>query len=129
MIVVDTNIIAYLYLPGPYTDAAEALYQTDPEWCAPILWRSEFRSILTGAIRRGSLSAHQARMLQEDAEQLLADHEYQVSSSAVFDHIERSTCSAYDCEFIALAETLDARLVTMDKQLLSAFPDRTAPLV
>ena len=46
MIVVDTNIVAYLYLPGEHTAAVERLLERDPEWAAPILWRSEFRNIL-----------------------------------------------------------------------------------
>jgi predicted nucleic acid-binding protein len=43
MIIVDTNIISYLFLPSPYSDKASSLYQNDPDWAAPILWRSEFR--------------------------------------------------------------------------------------
>ncbi len=31
-------------------------------------------------------------------------------------------CSAYDCEFVALAIKLNTHLVTMDKKLLRAFP-------
>jgi predicted nucleic acid-binding protein len=34
-----------------------------------------------------------------------------------------STCSAYDCEFVALAQELGTVLVTMDKQILRDFPD------
>jgi predicted nucleic acid-binding protein len=60
MIVVDSNILAYLYLPGDYTEAAEALLLRQPEWAAPPLWRSEFRNILTGYLRRGMLSFEQA---------------------------------------------------------------------
>jgi predicted nucleic acid-binding protein len=29
----------------------------------------------------------------------------------------RSACSAYDCEFVALARDLDVRLVTADRRL------------
>ena len=35
-----------------------------------------------------------------------------------------SGCSAYDCEFVALAEWLDAHLVTFDRAVLRAFPER-----
>ncbi|WP_296808844.1 type II toxin-antitoxin system VapC family toxin [Thiocapsa sp.] len=60
MIVVDSNVMAYLYLPGEHTAAAEALLERDPDWAAPILWRSEFRSILAGYIRRKDISFEQA---------------------------------------------------------------------
>ena len=46
MIVVDSNVLASLYLPGEYTAAAEVLLEHDSDWAAPILWRSEFRNIL-----------------------------------------------------------------------------------
>ena len=67
MIVVDTNILAYLYLPGEHTAIAEALLEHDPEWAAPVLWRSEFRNILAGYLRRGSLTFEQACSLQREA--------------------------------------------------------------
>jgi predicted nucleic acid-binding protein len=62
MIVVDSNVLAYLYLPGECTEAAEALLGNDPEWAAPILWRSEFRNILAGYLRRKSLSFGRTRI-------------------------------------------------------------------
>jgi predicted nucleic acid-binding protein len=52
MIVVDTNVLAYLYLPGEYTAAAETLLEQDSDWAEPILWRSEFRNILARYLRR-----------------------------------------------------------------------------
>lgn len=129
MIVVDSNILAYLYLPGEYTAAAEALLEREPEWAAPLLWRSEFRNILAGYLRRGQLGIGQAMRLQAEAEGLLAGCEFEVASHAVLQLVHESDCSAYDCEFIALAKSLGTRLVTMDRKLLRAFPDWAMPLV
>lgn len=128
MIVVDTNIIAYLYLPGEHTAAAEALLEREADWCAPILWRSEFRNILAGYVRRKDISFEQAASLQKEAEGLLAGGEYEVESRAVLELVRDSDCSAYDCEFVALAMKLDTTLVTMDKKLLRAFPNRAVSM-
>lgn len=122
MIVVDSNVLAYLYLPGEHTPAAEALLEHDPDWASPILWRSEFRNILAGYVRRKDISFEQAVSLQLEAESLLAGCEFEVESKKVLELVRDSDCSAYDCEFIALAMKLNTRLFTMDKKLLRAFP-------
>ena len=129
MIVVDSNVLAYLYLPGEHTAAAEALFERDPDWAAPILWRSEFRNILAGYLRRKLLTFEQANSLQREAESLLEGAEFEVESTTVLELVQGSDCSAYDCEFIALAMKLDTKLVTMDKKLLKAFPKRAVALV
>jgi len=128
MIVVDSNVLAYLYLPCEFSAAADALLLREPEWAAPVLWRSEFRNILAGCLRRGTLTFEQACGLQAEAEGLLAGFEYEVPSDDVLDLVRASDCSAYDCEFVALAQRLGTRLVTMDKKLLKAFPGLTIPL-
>jgi predicted nucleic acid-binding protein len=128
MIVVDSNVLAYLYLPGEYTAAAEALLEQDSDWAAPILWRSEFRNILAGYMRRKAITFEQANSLQREAESLLEGAEFEVDSLVVLELVRDSDCSAYDCEFIALAMKLDTKLVTMDKKLLRAFPKRTISL-
>ena len=128
MIVVDTNVLAYLYLPSEFTSAAEALLERDPEWAAPLLWRSEFRNILAGYMRRGALTFAQACALQRESEGLLAGAEFELDSLGVLELVRDSDCSAYDCEFIALAARLETRLVTMDKKLLRAFPARAIAL-
>ena len=128
MIVVDTNVLAYLYLPGEYTAQAEALLERDPEWAAPVLWRSEFRNILAGYIRRRTLTFEQARDIQAEAENLLSGAEHDVDSQRVLELVRDSQCSAYDCEFVALAMKLGVALVTMDAQLLRVFPERAVPL-
>ena len=128
MIVVDSNVVAYLYLPGDHTAGAEALLERDSEWAAPVLWRSEFRNILAGYMTCKTLTLDQACRLQVEAEKLLAGSEFEVESRAVLELVRDSDCSAYDCEFIALAIKLDTRLVTVDKKLLRAFPKRAVAL-
>ncbi|MCW5626615.1 MAG: type II toxin-antitoxin system VapC family toxin [Burkholderiales bacterium] len=128
MIVVDTSILAYLYLPGDRTAHAEALLEQDPDWAAPILWRSEFRNILAGYIRRKATTFDQACRLRDEAESLLAGSEFEVDSTAVLALVRDSNCSAYGCEFIALAIQLDTTLVTMDKKLLGSFPEHALTL-
>ena len=122
MIVVDSNILAYFYLEGEHTAAATALYKQDPAWAAPQLWRSEFRNILAGYMRRGSLSLEQAMERQLAAQELLTGREYVVDSRGVLELVASSACTAYDCEFVALAVQLNAKLVTLDAKLLRAFP-------
>ena len=128
MIVVDSNVLAYLYLPGEYSTAVEALLEQDSDWAAPILWRSEFRNILAGYLRRKAITFEQAISLQREAESLLEGAEFELESLAVLELVRDSDCSAYDCEFIALAMKLDTKLVTMDKKLLRAFPKRAIAL-
>jgi predicted nucleic acid-binding protein len=122
MIVVDSNVLAYLYLPGEFTVFAETLLEHDPEWAAPILWRSEFRNILAGYMRRGALTFEQACTIQREAESLLSGLEFEVDSLGVLELVRDSDCSAYDCEFVVLAVQLETKLATMDKKLLRAFP-------
>jgi predicted nucleic acid-binding protein len=129
VIVVDSNVIAYLYLPGEHTGAAEALLEREPEWAAPVLWRSEFRNILAGYVRRKTLTFEQACDMQAEAEDLLGGSEFEVESRAVLELARDSDCSAYDCEFVALAAQLDTKLVSVDRKLLRAFPARAVPLI
>jgi len=104
------------------------LLERDSDWAAPILWRSEFRNILAGYIRRKVISFEHANSLQSEAESLLEGSEFEVDSRTVLELVRDSDCSAYDCEFVALAIKLDTRLVTMDKKLLRAFPKLTIAL-
>jgi predicted nucleic acid-binding protein/plasmid stability protein len=128
MIVVDTNVIAYLYLDTAFTRRAEELLETDPEWAAPPLWRSEFRNILAGALRRGALKYDQALEILAEAEDLLSGYEQEVPTRQVMELVRDSDCTAYDCEFVALARQLGVKLVTHDSKLLKSFPKLAVPL-
>lgn len=120
-VVVDSNIIAYYWLPGSHTAQAIEVRRKTDEWFVPPLWRSEFRNILAGFLRQNSIDMDQARAVMRAAEGELADFEAEVNSLAVLDLVSQSRCSAYDCEFVALARTLDMQLVTEDRQILRDF--------
>lgn len=123
MIVVDSNVVAYLYLPeGDRTAAAQRVLARDPAWAAPVLWRSEFRNVLALYMRQRSLPLPAALNAQTRAEALLAGREYDVDSGLVLSLAARSGRTAYDCEFVAVAQTLGVRLVTNDRQVLASFP-------
>lgn len=122
MIVVDTNLIAYLILPGDHTAAARAALRKDSEWVAALLWRSEFRSILFLYVLRKLLIVQDALQFIQEAEFLMQGGEYEVVSARVLQLAADSSCSAYDCEFVALAQELQVPLVATDRQVLSAFP-------
>lgn len=128
MIVVDTNVIAYLLLPGVHSEAARAAIATDAEWAAPLLWRSEFRNVLALYLRQRHLTLPESVELQNAAESLLSGREYSIDSEAVLSLANRSARSAYDCEFVALARALGVPLVTSDHQILASFPDTTIAL-
>ncbi len=58
----------------------------------------------------------------EEAARLMQGREFAVVSFQVLNLVAASTCSAYDCEFVALAKELEVPLVTVDRQVLSQFP-------
>ena len=122
MIVADTNIISYLFLPTTYSEQASQLYKVDADWVAPELWRSEFRNVLALYMRQNILSLTEVMAIQDEAESMMNDREFSLPSIAVMNLIASSTCSAYDCEFVALAKQLSVKLVTQDKKLLREFP-------
>ena len=94
MIVVDTNVVHYCWVHGQNTGLAHAVRARDPDWHVPLLWRSELRN------------------------------EHGAPDNLVLDTVEASTLTAYDCEFVALATLLGVPLITADKAVLKAFPDR-----
>jgi predicted nucleic acid-binding protein len=122
MIVVDTNIIGYLFLSSEQSLLAELALKKDSEWAAPILWRSELRNVLALYMRKDLIKLEHAQYIMDGALELLRGREYEVSSYEVLRLASKSKCSAYDCEFIAAANDLKAPLITVDKELLKEFP-------
>ena len=123
MIVVDANVLLYLLIPGKHTADAERWLERDPDWAVPRLWRSEVRNVLATYLRAGRIEQAEALALFQRAVLIIALEEYEVETVEVLRLAQASGCSAYDCEYVALAQFLDVPLVTADRKLRLAFPD------
>ena len=122
MIVADSNLIAYLHLPGPKEGVAEAVLIKDSAWWVPPLWKSEFRSILFAYMRTQGLDEDTAAAHWANAMDHLGNTQMEPDPGSVLAKAATSKLSAYDAEFVVLAEELGAPLVTSDQQILRAFP-------
>jgi len=118
MIVVDTNIIGYLFLTSEWSPVVEKVFLKDPIWAAPLLWRSQLRNVLALYLRQGVFSLDDARAIMSKTELLMCGGECEALSPEVLRLAAEGRCSAYECEFVALA----APLVTVDEKIRSAFP-------
>jgi predicted nucleic acid-binding protein len=128
VIVADTNLIAYLFIDGEFTNKAESIYQADSDWVAPYLWRSEFRNILALYLRKKILSLAESKAISQSAKELFLGNEFELDSDAILTLAANCPLSAYDCEYVLLAQKLGIKLVTNDKKILHNFPDITINL-
>jgi predicted nucleic acid-binding protein len=123
MIVVDSNVIAYCFIRSARTQVAQRVRLRDAAWHVPILWRSELRSALAGYVWRDAMEVDRAMEVMAAAETAVSGCEHLVASETVLELAARIRVSAYDCEFVALAQSLAVPLVTEDRAILKAFPD------
>lgn len=123
MIVADTSLIASLFLLTPASAVAEAVFEKDPEWVAPSLWRSEFRNVLATQIRALGLPVDSAVALFEKAEEVVGESDGRVDTYEILRLARARKLSAYDSEYVALAQILKAQLITFDKGILKAVPE------
>ena len=122
MIVVDANVIAYLWIPGHEEFQSRELLLKDAEWWVPNLYKSEMQSVLLLHIRKHIISIQNGILLMEKIEKQFEFTSMNVPSQLVLTLGEQTTCSAYDCEYAALALLLECPLITNDKKILQSFP-------
>lgn len=123
----DANVIVYHCIGGAFHAAAQALREQDRNWQAPELWRSELLNVLCGQMRRSGMTLADALDAAEDAELCIA-RSHPVQFRGALELAVSCRCTAYDLQYIALAQQLRVPLVTMDRELLRAFPDVARPL-
>jgi predicted nucleic acid-binding protein len=121
LIVVDSNVVCYLYLAGEFSDAASAVLARDSDWVAPAFWRSELCNVLVTYVRQGTLALEDALIILRLATARVVAVE--PDFALVLGLASDAGCSAYDGQFVALARQLSVPLVTFDRQLLAQFPD------
>jgi predicted nucleic acid-binding protein len=122
MIVADTNLVSYLLIEGDRTEVARRVWARDPVWVLPTLWRSEFLNVLATMVRVGRLEAKEARTAWRRARDVFRGSEAEPDGEGVLDAAIEYGISAYDAQFVVVAETLDVPLVTFDEALSVACP-------
>lgn len=122
MIVVDTHLAVCLLLPGNADRRAEEVLLRDSRWVVPGLLFWEFSNVLAGHLRRGLMHLKDAVAYASEAEAILEWVPFCPTRERILELSLDSGCTAYDCEFVALAELLGVPLVTTDPKVLQAFP-------
>jgi predicted nucleic acid-binding protein len=124
MIVVDVTVLAHYVIEGDETADVLALRERDREWAAPVLWRSELMNVLWKYLSRGDFGLDLALRQLDLAADLVSGRVYDLRAEEVLPLAVASGCSAYDCQYVALARLLDTELATHDRRILNAFPQR-----
>jgi predicted nucleic acid-binding protein len=129
MLLVDTNVVAYLLIHGPSTAAAQKLRRRDPDWRSEAFLLVEFTNVLASCIATGRMSLSLAHELLARVNTLFDGKLARVAHGSVLSISAEYRVSAYDARFLALAYRLGQRLVTEDTRLRSAAPKLTVSLV
>ncbi len=125
MIVVDTNIITYLILTGDKTSLARQVYEADPQWVVPQLWKHEFLNVLVTHVRHDLLTVDGALQAWRVSQDILYRREQPVSMPLALQLSITHELSAYDAQFATLARSLGCWLVTEDQKLIKKIPENT----
>ena len=126
-LVIDASFAFKLILPGA---PQERLWKLMADWeqaghnlAAPTLWRYEITSALSKTVHFGALTAAEGRQALNLAHQLnlqLIEPGDTLANLAFEWTLRLKRAAAYDCFYLALAETLQADFWTADKRLYQA---------
>jgi hypothetical protein len=78
VIVVDTNLLEHLLLPGENTAKANGIPRKDAGWIMPLFLRSEFCNVWSTFMRRGLVTFDDANDAMQTAIDLMAGNEYEI---------------------------------------------------
>jgi predicted nucleic acid-binding protein len=120
MKVLDASVLVEYLTGGEHAESSRRGIESSPGWLwAPHLVDAEVGHALRGEVRTGELSVRAARGALEDllemrlqrvSHHLLADRAWEL----------RDNVSFYDGLYVALAEQLEAPLLTLDARLAKA---------
>jgi len=128
VLIIDTNVVAYLLIEGDYTAAARLLHRRDDDWRSEAFIMVEFANVLTASIAARRMNLVRAQRFLADATSLLRGKLALISYDSVLSLAVQYRVTAYDARFLALAQQLDRRLVTEDAKLRAAAPKLTQSL-
>jgi predicted nucleic acid-binding protein len=120
MKVLDASVLVEFLTGGEHAESSRRQIMSSPGWLwAPYLVDAEVGHALRSEVRAGEISARAARAalgdlmelrLQRVSHHLLAERAWELRENVTF----------YDALYVALAEALEAPLVTLDARLAKA---------
>ncbi len=122
MIVVDANILIYSLIEGNYSPLVHKLREKDTDWRTTGLCLHEVLNVLATYQRRDILTLAQCKKLLDHAERFMKVAQCEVKMDAALAVAAKYVITGYDAQYVALAQSLDAPLITEDRKLREAVP-------
>jgi predicted nucleic acid-binding protein len=120
-LVVDSSVVIKWFVPEVHSDDALRYLDPDLERNAPELLLAEVSNILWKKVGRSDLTAAEANKIAEDVEQADVNiHPLRPLFGPGLRMALATGRSAYDCIYLALADSLSTRVVTADRRLYNA---------
>ena len=122
MIVVDSNVIAYLFIEGEKTALARQVLQLDSRWAVPLLWRHEFLNVLATFARYNTATFDEVSEIWLQAFAFASQGEYETDMGSALEIAVAQKVRACDAQYVSLARNLQVQFVSEDRRLVAAFP-------
>lgn len=122
MIVIDANILVYSLIEGEYSPLVKKLQGKETDWRTTALCLHEVLNVLATYQRREVLALKQCKKLLEHAEHFMQVAQCEVKMDAALSVAAKYAITGYDAQYVALAQNLNAPLVTEDRKLREAVP-------
>ena len=126
MIVVDINLIAYLYIKGDGTQLAQSVYRKNPNWSLPSLWRHEFLNILSTFVKEGGMPLPHAGRIWDHAIDRFLHSEQTIDYKRALVLSNQFKISSHDAQYLELADRLNITFVSEDAKLKKVMPHRVS---
>lgn len=120
MIVVDANILIYSLIEGGYTPLVQTLREKDADWRTTGLCLHEVVNVLATYQRQNVLTHAQCKKLLAHAERFIKVAECEVKMEEALAVAAKYSITGYDAQYVALAQSLKAPLITEDSKLRKA---------
>lgn len=122
MIVVDANILIYSLIKCEQSPLIQKLRGKDADWRTTALCLHETLNVLATYQRRAVLTLAQCRTLLGHAERFIEVAQCEVAMDAALAVAAEYAITGYDAQYVALAQSLNAPLITEDRKLRQAVP-------
>jgi predicted nucleic acid-binding protein len=120
VIVIDANILIYSLIESDHTPLVNRLRGKDADWRTTVLCLHETLNVLATYQRRGILSLAQCRELLVHADHFIEVAQCEVEMDAALTVAAEYEVTGYDAQYVALAQSLNAPLITEDRKLRQA---------